>query len=303
MQIVVHDTVSQLEELLTRPIEQRPDALREILEPLTGMFATIGVPMRGDESMPFDAVAMHTAGGSGFPLDRDDDRLSAALELMRERDVLGGMRRALAEAWAHQLAATPDIAHPDELHVVTVLGNPDDDHLLERSGGYLGFGGIPGFVHLTVWPDTSTVDRLAYCAVHELNHNMRYANVVWNPETVTVGEQSVGEGLAEAFVGELYGPDAMGVWSTRLTGAAYEQAEVKLLADIDVAGQWNLTPYVHGDATAVRMGQEPVGLPDHAGYAVGRRIVERHCAASGRTVAESTALPLEEILVNAGVRG
>ena len=27
--------------------------------------------------------------------------------------------------------------------------------------------------------------------MHELNHNLRYSNVVWDPTTVTVGEQVI----------------------------------------------------------------------------------------------------------------
>ncbi|MEU8061038.1 DUF2268 domain-containing putative Zn-dependent protease [Microbispora bryophytorum] len=49
------------------------------------------------------------------------------------------------------------------------------------------------------------------------------------------------------------------------------------------------------------MGQPPVGLPDHAGYPVGLRIVDAHLAVSGLTAAESTALPAEVVLANAGL--
>ncbi|MEU7914657.1 DUF2268 domain-containing putative Zn-dependent protease [Microbispora bryophytorum] len=58
---------------------------------------------------------------------------------------------------------------------------------------------------------------------------------------------------------------------------------------------------MHGDATAELMGQPPVGLPDHAGYPVGLRIVDAHLAASGLTAAESTTVPVKAILANAGL--
>lgn len=93
----------------------------------------------------------------------------------------------------------------------------------------------------------------------------------------------------------------MGPWSQGLTGAELDGAHQKITAGIDVAGMQNLPAYVFGDATAQRMGQQPVGLPDFAGYAVGLRIVDAHLAASGLTAAESTALPAREILGNAGV--
>ena len=215
--------------------------------------------------------------------------------------MLGQVDAALHQTWKYQSGITPTIGHADQLHVVTVLGDPDDEHLVVRSPGYFGTGGIPGYVHLVVWPTEENADDLAYCAVHELNHNLRYANVTWNPATVTVGEQVVAEGLAEAYVREIYGRQVMGPWATRLGGTELDAAYAKITADIDVAGMQHLTPYVHGDATARRMGFEPVGLPDHAGYAVGLQVVDAHLEATGLSVAESTPLPVSEILGNAGV--
>jgi uncharacterized protein YjaZ len=125
--------------------------------------------------------------------------------------------------------------------------------------------------------------------------------VAWNPMTVTVGEQVVAEGLAEAFVRELAGERAMGPWTTALSGTEPDDAYERVTAGIDVAGMQNLPAYVHGDATAQLMGQQPVGLPDFAGYAVGLRIVDAHLAASGLTAAQSVALPARDILASAGV--
>lgn len=195
----------------------------------------------------------------------------------------------------------PGIKHAETVHVVVVLGDPDDDHLTVRSAGYLGVGGIPGAIHLTMWPTDTSLTKIGYAAAHELHHNVRYANVAWDPRTVTVGEQVVAEGLAEAFVRELAGEQAMGPWSTGLTGTELDDAYEKVTAGIDVAGMPNLPAYVFGDAIARHMGQRPVGLPDFAGYAAGLRIVDAHLAASGLTAAQSTALPAREILVNAGV--
>lgn len=146
-----------------------------------------------------------------------------------------------------------------------------------------------------------TVNHLAYCAVHELNHNLRYANIRWDPSTVTVGEGVVSEGLAEAFVREIHGDHALHPWPKKLSTAESDAAYAKITADIDLAGMQHLTPYVHGDAAASMMGAEPAGLPEHAGYDVGRRIVDTHLAAAGVSAAGSTTLPVSDILRNAGV--
>jgi uncharacterized protein YjaZ len=71
-----------------------------------------------------------------------------------------------------------------------------------------------------MWPTGTSLQKIEHAVAHELHHNVRYANVVWDPVNVTVGEHVVAEGLAEAFV-------------------------------------QNLTGYVLGDATTQRMGQRP----------------------------------------------
>ncbi|MFG2873905.1 DUF2268 domain-containing protein [Streptomyces sp. NPDC048337] len=291
MKIIVHDTASAMLDLLRRPLEERPDALREMLSPLQNAMSAIG---------DLDMVQMHQAG-SGFRIDVEDARYLTALRQMQDAQVWSRMEDCLAAAWRRLSAAAPGIKAAETVHVVLALGDPDDELLTVRNGGYFGMGGIPGAIQLTMWPTGTSLAKIGYAAAHELHHNVRYANVVWDPATVTVGEQVVAEGLAEAFVREVAGEDAMGPWATRLSGRELERARAKVTAAIDVAGMWNLPPYVYGDATARRMGCEPVGLPDAAGYAAGLRIVDAHLTASGLTAAQSTALPARDILVNAGV--
>ncbi|MFJ2739271.1 DUF2268 domain-containing protein [Streptomyces sp. NPDC087440] len=294
MKIVVHDTAPAHLRLLRLPVADRPAALREIYAPL---HPTLAAAFGGHA----DLVATHEQG-VGFPLDRDDARLAEAVEQMREARVWERVTDCL-DAARQELTAVPGVRTPDTVHVVLVLGDPDDDHLVTRSNGYFGFGGIPGAIHLVMWPTPDALAKIGHAAAHELHHNVRYANVTWDPATVTVGEQVVAEGLAEAFVRELAGPEAMGPWATALTGAALDDAYAKVTAGIDVAGMHHLTAYVHGDATAALLDPDavPLGIPDMAGYATGLRIVDAHLAATGLTAARSVALPAHEILAGAGV--
>ncbi|MCX5200452.1 DUF2268 domain-containing protein [Streptomyces sp. NBC_00237] len=293
MKIVVHDTLPAHLRLLHLPVPARPAALREILAPLHPFLS----PALGGA----DLVALHEQG-VGFPLDRDDPRLVPAVEQMRRAGVRERIETALATARDRILdTAAPTLRTPETVHVVLVLGDPDDEHLVSRSAGYFGFGGIPGAVHLVMWPTPTALAKIEHAAVHELHHNVRYANVVWDPETVTVGEQVVAEGLAEAFVRELAGPEAMGPWATTLTGAALDDAYAKVTAGIDVSGMQNLPPYVYGDDSAAYLNTTPLGIPAMAGYATGLRIADAHCAATGLTAAQSVALPARDVLTNAGV--
>lgn len=292
MKIVVHDTASAMEDLLRRPIARRPDALRDMLRPIEDVLA----PVLGE----MDTVRTHQTG-SGFRIDRDDPRHQAALKEMRDADVWGRVESCLAVAWGRLSADAPGVRSAETVQVVLTLGNPDDAHLTVRSAGYFGMGGFPGAILLTMWPTPTSLAKIEYAAAHELHHNVRYANVVWDPATVTVGEHVVAEGLAEAFVRELAGKEALGPWSTGLSGAELDDAYAKITAAVDVAGMPNLAAYVFGDGSAEVMGHEPVGLPDFAGYAVGLRIVDAHLAATGLTAAASVALPARDILSNAGV--
>ncbi|MFD0339746.1 DUF2268 domain-containing protein [Streptomyces sp. NPDC127117] len=291
MKIVVHDTASAMADLFRRPLGERPDALREMLAPLQNAMSAVS---------DIDTYRMHTTG-CGFRIDREDPRYLTALGQLRDAGVWDRIEDCLAAAWERLSGAAPGVGSAETVHVVLVLGNPDDDLLTVRNPGYLGMGGIPGAIQLTMWPTRAGLAHIGHAAAHELHHNVRYANVVWNPMTVTVGEQVVAEGLAEAFVRELAGEQAMGPWSTALSGAELDDAYEKVTAGIDVAGMQNLPAYVYGDATAQHLGCRPVGLPDFAGYAVGLRIVDAHLAATGLTAAGSVALPARDILTNAGV--
>ncbi|GAB1818463.1 DUF2268 domain-containing putative Zn-dependent protease [Herbidospora sp. RD11066] len=189
----------------------------------------------------------------------------------------------------------PGIKAADTVNVLLVLGNPDDAYFMQTGHGYLGMGGIPGWIHLTIWPTEEALAGIVGCAVHEFHHNVRYANVVWDPPTVRLGEQIVSEGLADAFVAELGG--APGYWA----GPVSEEAYTTIVGNLSLTGMHNFAAYVLGDEAATRFGGTPAGLPPMAGYPVGRRIVEAHLAATGLTAAQSTALPSAEIIANAGL--
>jgi uncharacterized protein YjaZ len=291
MEFVVHDTVSAMSEIVTLPPERRADALRAMLAPMSGALP------------PGDPIALHhQAGGFRVDTDADDPRYAEALERLAADDLTGQIERELTRAMDHLRAHVPEIRHPDRIQVMFVLGNPDDEHLMNGVGGYYGMGGAPGWLYLLAWPSDDVIGRIAQCGVHEFHHNVRYQNVEWNPATVTVGEHVVAEGLAEAFVRELSGPAAMGPWSGMTTGAEFDRAYAKTVADLDREGMGTAVAYVLGDPAITRWGQEPVGVPNMSGYAVGLRIVDAYLAATGRTVAESTVLPSRDIIAGAGVR-
>lgn len=287
MTITVLDTYPAIDEILLAPTADRPALLRAMLEPVTDMYRYFPGEV--------DLVAMH-AMSSGFPLDRDEELCRAALEALHDADAWGRVRRALHDALPVQLAATPGIAVPD-ITVLILLGDPGDAYFMGQALGMTGNGSMSGYLSLVFWPSEENLARLEATAVHELNHNLRYSpgGVIWDPATVTVGEQVVSEGLADAFARQLYG-DALGYTRIGVPHLHDDAVFKKVVSGLEVTGMRNFTSWVQGDAAATRFGATPVGLPTGAGYSVGNRLIDAYLAASGRTAAEALLVASREII-------
>ncbi|WP_330231305.1 DUF2268 domain-containing protein [Nocardia sp. NBC_00508] len=290
MTITVLDTYSAMREILRAPAADRVAMLRSMLEQVSGMYRYFP----GD----VDLVDMHRRT-AGFPLDRDEERCLDALETLAAAGAWERMQRALDDALATQLTATPRLDVPD-ITVLFVLGDPGDAHFMGPTLGITGNGGISGYIVITLWPFPENVARLEATAVHELNHNLRYSpgGVVWNPMTVTVGEHVVSEGLADAFARQLYG-DELGYTRIGVPHLRDEAVFAKVVSGLGVTGMQNFTAWVHGDAIAEHFGVAPVGLPTGAGYAVGNRMVDAYLTATGQTAAQALHAESSEIIATA----
>ncbi|MBE1577442.1 DUF2268 domain-containing protein [Amycolatopsis roodepoortensis] len=287
MTITVLDTYPAMRAILRAPRPDRAAMLKAMAEPAAGMYRYFPGEV--------DLVAMH-AMSSGFPLDRDEERCLEALEALHEADAWNRIQRALDDAVATQLAATPGLTVPD-ITVLTVLGDPGDAHFMGPNLGMTANGSVSGYIHLNFWPYPENLARLEATAVHELNHNLRYSpgGVIWDPATVTVGEQIVSEGLADAFARQLYG-DELGYARIGVPHLHDDAVFAKVVSGLEITGMQNFTAWVHGDETAARYGGTPVGLPTGAGYAVGNRLVDAYLAATGRTAAEALLADRRDVI-------
>lgn len=276
MTFTVLDGQIAFREILTAPLGRREEIARPFLEQAAGMYRYFP-----GES---DVIEMHHMS-SGFRLDVDDERYLPALDAMVEADVWGRMESALQQALAVQLEATPDITVPEDITVLLVLGNPDDEHFMNDSLAMVASGSVTGYLWINIWPTQENLEQIEAIAVHELHHNLRFANRVWDPTTVTVGEHIVSEGLADAFTRQLYGDRGY----ARIGLATLDDDEVfaKVCTGLDVTGMENFTAWVLGDTHAARYGGEPVGLPTGAGYSAGNRLVDAYLAVEGMTAEQA----------------
>lgn len=288
MNISMIDSDAQMRRVLNAPQSERADAIRTLWEPMGGMFQFVPSGL--------DMVRVHEQN-FGFPTD-DSSRgtVEDALRVLEEADAWRRIEAALETGIAAVRAADPEATIPD-LTVLLVLGDPTNAHFMDEVQGLTAFGGISGFIVITIWPTERVLERLEAIALHELHHNLRYSpgGVVWNPQTVTVGEQVVAEGLADVFASELYGPAGLTHFVSDETRAD-DDVLAKVISGLDVTGMENFGGWVLGDATAKLFGGTPVGLPTGAGYAAGARLVTAYLEATGTTAAQSVRVPAADIL-------
>jgi len=278
MKITMLDSLAATREILDAPIADRPDLIRRMRSPMDGMYPFIpGGP---------DQLAMHE-GTFGFPVEGADEQLRAGLEELKDAQVWERVEAGIHQAARALTAADPGLVLPGELTVLVTLGDPTDSHFMGEIHGLSGFGGIPGFIELTLWPNRVVRDRIEAIAAHELHHNVRYGQggIAWNPMAVTLGEQIVAEGLADAFARELHGQRGYTHFAVPCLGD--DAAVAKVISGMEITGMRNFTPWVLGDASARRFGAAPVGLPTGAGYAAGNRIVDAYLERCGTTAAAS----------------
>ncbi|MGC0273186.1 DUF2268 domain-containing protein [Pseudactinotalea sp. Z1739] len=285
MVFTVLDGRTAFREILTAPLPQRAEIARAFLEQAAGMYRYFP----GEA----DVIEMHHMG-SGFRLDVEDARYLPALDAMAEANVWGRVESALQHALAVQLRATPDITVPEEIIVLVVLGNPDDEHFMNDSLAMVANGSVTGYLWINIWPTAENLEQIEAIAVHELHHNLRFANRVWDPATVTVGEHIVSEGLADAFARQLYG----NLGYTRIGLGALDDDEVfaKVCTGLGVTGMEDFTAWVLGDAHALRYGGQPVGLPTGAGYSAGNRLVDAYLEAGGMTADQALLADHDEVI-------
>lgn len=287
MTISVMDSASGMRRVLAASPDQRADLVREMWTPMAGMYHFVPGGL--------DLAEVHRQN-FGFDWNGPTGQLQEGLDALVAADAWTRLTKALDAGAAALRSADPDLEIPD-LTVLLVLGDPTNGHFLDEAQGLSGFGGISGYIAITVWPTPRVLDRLEAIAVHELHHNVRYSpgGVDWDPGTVTVGEQVISEGLADVFAAELYGDAGYTHFVSEQTRTD-DEVLAKVVTGLGVTGMQNFAAWVHGDATARLFGGEPVGLPTGAGYAAGARIVQAYLDVTGTTATQAVRTPTADIL-------
>ncbi len=287
MTISVIDSAALMTGILDAPATERPELVRRMWAPMAGMyrFAPGEIDLAEAHRQSF-----------GFDWGDDADEVRQAVRALADADAWRRIRAGLERGVETLRRADPEAGIPD-LTVLLIVGDPDNPHFIDEVQGLSAFGGISGYISLTLWPTETVLERLEAVAAHELHHNVRYSpgGVRWDPAPVAVGEQVVAEGLADVFAAELYGDLGYSHFVASATRTD-DTVLAKVASGLEVTGMANFTAWIHGDASARLFGTEPLGLPTGAGYAAGARFVRAYLDAIEGTAASAVRTPAAEIL-------
>ncbi|WP_151952334.1 DUF2268 domain-containing protein [Brevibacterium sp. Marseille-P9724] len=287
MTISMIDSAAKMRAMLDCPPERWQEAARRLWEPMSGMYFF--------NPGELDLAAVHRQN-FGFGPEAPRQQVVDALRRLEKAAAWHRIEAALAQGAADLAAANPSLRIPD-VTALLVLGDPTNRHFMDEIKGLSAFGGISGYIAITLWPTDEVLNRLEAIALHELHHNVRYSpgGIMWNPQTVTVGEHVIAEGLADLFAAHSYGDRGYTHFVADETRTSDEVLQ-RVVHGLEVTGMQDFAAWVLGDATARLFGSTPVGLPTGAGYAAGTRIVQTYLDTTSRTAAECVTTPAEEIL-------
>lgn len=282
LQIIVHPTLQAQREVLSLVQSERRQAILNMLAPFDPMM-TVMVPPQ------MDPITM-------FGLIRPDGPVEAYREALNRLEAVDAeeiCRQALHKA--DEAIARTGYRPPIETVQFGLFLWDSEPQLTQLAQGYTGFGGIPGFIMVNLWPDSHNLPRLGACVAHEFHHQVRLCIEPWRVD-ISVAEYIVMEGLAESFAAEIYGPEFVGPWVSEVRAENLEKARGVVGGALEVRGFNEVRAYIFGDEIMSGFGAPPRGVPAHAGYAVGYHLVQAYLAKTGLTVVEATLMPSAEIV-------
>lgn len=287
MKLSILDTEQTYRKLLAATSEEEREHIfrNELVEPFSGLIAIMG---GGDGLTKFRQWHLAPEDWSG----EKANTMQQNLEMLAKANAWKASEEALHQGLqAFQGFSVPERDLVFGLMLADLANTP-----LQR--GYTGFGAIPGWV-MTIYgvPDAYNIERIQSCTVHELHHNIHARIFPTNMATWTVGEYMIMEGLAESFAAELYGEDKIGYWVTDFDTTEISNVKATFRKALEKTGFSTIRGYIFGDDFAgAQYGIEKVGVPAFSGYALGYYAVQAYLQRTGKSVAEATFVPAQEII-------
>ncbi|MBE1556905.1 DUF2268 domain-containing protein [Sporosarcina limicola] len=293
----VINTLEQYGELLAiTDLEKREDYFRfEMMKPFQEMWNFINVPLKAKQENGYDVVMATQM--LGFADVSDDKSIQEGLSMLKENNVYTVAENTL-KTCVESANREGFKVNADEIRFGLYVSDPQK---LKLQKGYTGFGGIPGFITVNIYPNDYNLPKIPAVIAHEFHHNIRFSYFDWDHGNVTVGDYLVIEGLAESFAKELYGTEHLGPWVTSMDKDDLEYSIHVIGESLDVKGFAEVSSYMFGDEIAKQEGYQSVGLSFGAGYAVGYEAVQSFMKRQNKTIYETTLLSSGEIINGCGL--
>ncbi|WP_442603948.1 DUF2268 domain-containing protein [Paenibacillus sp. KN14-4R] len=295
MKISIENTIEHYEKMYTME-EGRENYFRyTMMQPFEQMWNTIHVPLVAKQANGYDVITATQMMGYLNVANTENGKI--ALKKLQEIQALQTANETLNRC-VHFIQENDLQIRADELRFGLYIADPKK---LELQQGYCGFGGIPGYIQVTIYPNSYNVPRLPALIAHEFHHNIRFSYFDWDHGNVTVGDYLIIEGLAESFARELYGEDQLGPWVTSFDKEDFEYSLEVMKDALHIKGFAEVSSYMFGDTFAKEQGYPPVGLSPFAGYAVGYQVVQSFMKTNHVGIREASLLGTDEIIHNCGL--
>lgn len=295
MKIAMLDTIEQYEKLFSMEEGKENYFRYYMMKPFEKMWNTINVPLKSNQPNGYDVILATKMLGY---LDITETEIgNIALDNLKKINALQTASDSLKHC-VNYIQENKLKINADELKFGIYIADPKK---LELQKGYCGFGGIPGFIQVSIYPNPYNISKIPAVIAHEFHHNIRFSYFDWDHGNVTVGEYLIIEGLAESFAKELYGEELLGPWVTSFDKEDLNYS-IEIIKDaLNVKGFAEVSSYMFGDTIAKEQGYQPVGLSPFAGYAVGYHAVQSFMKINNVGIVEASLLGAEEIINSCGL--
>jgi len=293
----VVDTLKQYEKLqMISNIDRKKDYFRyTMMESFKPMWNLINVPLKAREENGYDVIMASKM--LGYADLSNDSQIDEALNLLKKHEISSVVHNTMKNC-IDKIEENNLKINAEEIKVGLYVADPIKLHLHK---GYSGFGGIPGYITITVYPNSYNIPRLPAVIAHEFHHNIRFSYLDWDHGNVTVGDYLVIEGLADSFAKELYGTEQLGPWVTSMDKEELEYSIYVIGEALNTKGFAEVSSYMFGDEIAKQEGYQPVGLSFCAGYAVGYEVVQAFLKNTNSNIYEASLLSTKEIIQGSGL--
>src|SRR5690625_3353087 len=289
----VIDTLEQYQELLAiTDLEERKNYFRyTMMKPFKEMWNLINVPLKAKQNNGYDVVM--AAQMLGFADVSDDKSIREGLSTLKANNAYTVAENTIKNCIVKANDAGLKI-NADEVKFGLYVS---DSEKLKLQKGYTGFGGIPGFITVNIYPNDYNLPKIPAVIAHEFHHNIRFSYFDWDHGSVTVGDYLVIEGLAESFAKELYVTEQLGPWVTSMNEKELKYSTEVMRDALDVIGCAQVGADIFVDESVLQQVYLHVGLPFSDGHTVRDQVDLSYINNHIKTIYEAT-LSLTDDIIN-----